>query len=85
MCRKSIRVERSKQAIRRQIRKQLIKNRQIIAELRAHEVEVAPLCRWLRERADEIMTLRTQLAQARTQIPPRSLGFGVEKFPGSDG
>ena len=51
--------------------------RKTIADLRAQDAEAAPLRRRLKERADEILSLRTQLAQARAQIPPRALTIGV--------
>ena len=48
-----------------------------IADLRAQDMEAVPLRRRLKERADEIQALRTQLSQAHAQIPPKPLTLGV--------
>jgi chromosome segregation ATPase len=61
------------------LRKDLVKAERDLAGLRAQDAEVAPLRRRLKERADEIQSLRTQLVQARAQIPPRPLVFGTTK------
>lgn len=50
--------------------------RKTIADLRAQDAEAAPLRLRLKERADELRVLRTQLAQAKAQIPPRALTIG---------